>query len=308
MTTLKIRFPKDKLRRREALAFYLCISPWLIGFLLFYVGPMVSSLYISLTRWNLLTDPVFIGFDNYVRMFTRDPLFWKSFRLTLLYTLGFIPLDLIGGLLLAMLLNQRVRARGVFRTIFYLPSVLTGVAYAVVWVWVLQPDVGLLNSGLAMLGIEGPRWLQSPQWALPALLLMSLWGLGRSMLIFLAGLQDISEEFYESAVIDGASGWMRFWHITLPLITPALFFNLLFDLILSFQAFTNAFVTTNGGPLDSTLFTVLYLYRKGFEHLEMGYASALAWFLVVVIFLSTVVVFLTFGRKVFYLGGSEARE
>jgi multiple sugar transport system permease protein len=293
------------LRQREALLFYLCISPWIIGFFLFYLGPILSSFYFSLTEWDLLTPPQFIGLENYQRIFTNDPLALKSFKVTLVYTLAYVPLDLGFGLLLATLLNRKLRGIGVFRTIYYLPSVLSGVAYVVMWMWMFNPQHGLINTTLHFFGIQGPRWLLDPKWALPSLIVMSLWGVGRSMVIFLAGLQDISPELYEAADIDGANRWAKFWSITLPLLTPSILFNLIFGIILTFQSFTNAFVATNGGPLDSTLFYVLYLYRKAFEHLQMGYASALAWLLFLIVLACTLLIFLTSGKWVFYRSVGE---
>ncbi len=298
---------KQSLKSREAVFFYLTISPWLLGFLFFYLGPIVLSFYFSLTRWNLLTDPVFIGFDNYVKMFTRDPLFWKSLRITATYTLAYIPLDLVGGLALALLLNTKIKGLGLFRTVFYLPSVLSGVAYTVIWMWMLHPSAGLVNTILKWIGInQPPRWLLDPDWALTALVMMSLWGVGRSMVIFLAGLQDIPDTYYEAAMIDGANNWHRFWRITLPLLTPSILFNLLFGIILTFQSFTSVFVATNGGPLDSTLFYVMYLYRQAFTYLNMGYASAMAWVLFLIVLGLTVLIFLTSGKWVFYQGTEES--
>jgi multiple sugar transport system permease protein len=295
-----LRIPRLKLRQREAILFYLCISPWLIGFFLFYLGPILASFYYSLTEWDLLTSPQFIGLDNYVRLFTRDPLALKSFKVTLVYTLVYVPLDMVFGLSLALLLNQKLRGIGIFRTVYYLPSVLSGVAYVVMWMWMFNPQHGLINTLLSYVGIQGPRWLLDPKWALSALIIMSLWGVGRTMIIFLAGLQDIPAVLYEAAEIDGASRWKMFWNVTLPLLTPSLLFNLIFGIILTFQTFTNAFVATNGGPLDSTLFYVLYLYRKAFEHLQMGYASAMAWVLFLIVLGCTLVIFLTSGKWVFY--------
>ncbi len=288
------------MRQREAILFYLCISPWLIGFILFYLGPILASFYYSLTEWDLLTAPKFIGMENYVRLFTRDPLALKSFKVTLVYTLIYVPLDMVFGLSLALLLNQKLRGIGIFRTAYYLPSVLSGVAYVVMWMWMFNPQHGLINTLLSYVGIQGPRWLLDPKWALSALIMMSLWGVGRTMIIFLAGLQDIPAVLYEVAEIDGASRWKMFWNVTLPLLTPSLLFNLIFGIILTFQTFTNAFVATNGGPLDSTLFYVLYLYRQAFEYLRMGYASAMAWVLFLIVLACTLVIFLTSGKWVFY--------
>ena len=288
-------------RRREAIAFYLCIGPWLLGFLLFALGPMLISLYVSFTRYDLLTAPVWVGSENYRRM-VRDPLFWHALKVTAIYTAAYVPLELAGSLGLALLVRPKVAGVRVFRTLFYLPSVLAGVAYVVVWIWLLQPQGGLVNLLLAWFGIAGPRWLLDPHWALPALVLMSFWGWGRSMVIYLAGLQTIPVELYEAAAIDGAGTWTRFWHVTLPLLSPTIFFSLVLSLINTFQTFTSAFVATNGGPLDATLFFVLYLYRRAFQFFDMGYASALAWVLFVIVMALTVLVFRTQRFWVFYSG------
>jgi len=288
------------LKQKEALAFYLCISPWIIGFILFYIGPVIASFYFSLTNWDLLSPPEFIGANNYVKIFTRDPLFLQSLKVTLVYTLTYVPLDLILGLLIALLLNRPLKGIGIFRTIFYLPSVLTGVAYVVMWMWIFNPTVGLINTLLRVFGITGPRWLLDPKFALWALVLMSIFQVGRSMVIYLAGLQDVPKELHEAASIDGANAWGRFWKITLPLLTPSILFNLIFGMIMTFQSFTNVYIATNGGPLDSTLFYVLYLYQKAFSLFEMGYASAMAWILFLMVLVLTLIIFKTSGKWVFY--------
>jgi multiple sugar transport system permease protein len=293
------------LARRETLTFYLLISPWLVGFFVFVLGPMVASLFISFTRWDLLSPAEFIGLQNYEKMFTRDPLFWQSLKVTAIYTVVYVPLELAGGLVLALLMNQKLRFVGLFRTIYYLPSVLPGVAFVVLWMWILHPDVGLLNTLLSYVGIQGPRWLVDPRWALPALLMMSLWGLGRSMVIYLASLQGIPEHLYEAAAIDGAGAWQSFWRITLPMLTPTIFFNLVLSVISTFQTFTSAFVATDGGPLDSTLFYVLYLFRQAFQYFNMGYASALAWVLFVIILALTLLIVRSSDRWVYYEGGRQ---
>ncbi|MCB0045402.1 MAG: sugar ABC transporter permease [Caldilineaceae bacterium] len=293
------------IKRRETVAFYLCISPWIIGFLLFVLGPMLASLWMSFHRWDLLRDPRFIGLANYQRLFREDPLFWQSLRVTLTYTLLYVPTELIGGLVLALLMNQRVRGISIFRTIFYLPSVLAGVAFVVVWMWLLHPEAGLVNAFLGLFGIPGPRWLTDPHTALYALWLMSIWGLGRTAIIYLAGLKDIPLALYEAAAIDGAGQGRSFLSITLPMLTPTIFFNLVLSIISTFQTFTSAFVATNGGPLDSTLFYVLYIYRNAFQTFQMGYASALAWVLFVIILLLTLLVVRSARSWVYYGGGSE---
>ena len=288
--------------QREALTFYLCISPWLIGLLFFVLGPMITSFGISLTRWDLLTAPRFVGLRNYERLL-NDPLFWQSLKVTALYTMLYVPTELVGGLALALLMNQRVPGIAVFRTIFYLPSVISGVAFVVVWMWIFHPEVGLLNMALAQVGIVGPRWLTNPNTALTALWMMSLWGLGRTAVIYLAGLKSVPKELHDAARIDGASAWQAFQHVTIPLLTPTIFFNLVLSLIATFQTFTNAFVATNGGPLDSTLFFVLYLYRQAFERFSMGYASALAWVLFLIILALTLLGVRSADRWVYYEGG-----
>jgi multiple sugar transport system permease protein len=289
------------IRRREAISFYLSIAPWLIGFLLFTAGPMLLSAYASLTHWDLITDPRPAGLDNFAAL-AQDPLFWQSLKVTVLNTLAYVPLDVVGGLGLAMLVRPRLRGMRAFRTIFYLPSVVAGVAFVVVWVWLLNPRGGLVNLVLSQLGIEGPNWLNDPHWALVALVLMSFWGWGRSMVIYLGGLQTIPSELYEAAAMDGAGRWKAFWKVTLPLLSPTLFFNLVLSIISTFQTFTSAFVATNGGPLDSTLFIVLYIYRQAFEFFHMGYAAALAWVLFAIILALTVIIFRTQTFWVTYLG------
>ncbi len=278
------------LARRDEINFYLCISPWLLGFFVFILGPLVASFWFSLTRWDLLSPARFVGLRNYARML-EDELFWTSLGVTVRYTLMYIPSELVGGLLLALLMNQRgIRGMSGLRTIYYLPSVLSGVAFVVVWMWLFHPEAGLINATLARVGIVGPRWLVDPATALTALWMMSLWGLGRSALIFLAGLKQVPPELYEAAAMDGANSVQSFRHVTLPLITPTIFFNLVLSIIATFQTFTSAFVATNGGPLDATLFYVLYLYRQAFQMFNMGYASALAWVLFVVILALTLIV------------------
>lgn len=293
------------LRRKETLVFYLCISPWILGFIFFYIGPILTSFYYSLTRWDLLTPPEWVGMQNYVRIFSRDKLFLQSLKVTFLYTFAYVPLDLILGLGIALLLNRPIKGIGIFRTIFYLPSVLTGVAYVIMWMWIFNPQVGLINTTLKLIGITGPRWLLDPKFALWAIVIMSVFQVGRSMLIYLAGLKDIPRELSEAASMDGAGIWQRFWKITLPMLTPSILFNLIFGMIMTFQSFTNVYVATNGGPLDSTLFYVLYLYQKAFNFLEMGYASALAWILFLIVLLLTILIFATSSKWVFYRGTAE---
>ena len=293
--------PLSRARRREERSFYLSISPWLIGLLLFTLGPMLISALVSFTEWDLLSDPAWAGADNY-RQMLDDPLFWQSLKVTTIYTAVYVPCELIGGLGLALLVRPKLKGIRLFRTIFYLPSVLAGVAFVVVWMWLLNPTGGLINLLLRQFGIQGPRWLLDPNWALVALLLMSFWGWGRAMVIYLAGLQAIPAELYEASAIDGAGGWRQFWRITLPLLSPTIFFNLILSIIGTFQTFTSAFVATNGSPLNSTLFFVLYLYRQAFELHDFGYAAALAWVLFGVVLVLTILVFRTQRFWVYYSG------
>jgi multiple sugar transport system permease protein len=293
---------RTSLARRETITFYLCISPWLLGFLLFVLWPMVASLVLSFTRWDLLSPVEFVGLRNYQKMLSGDLLVAQALQVTAVYTSVYVPIDLVGGLVLALLMNQKLRFVNVFRTIYYLPSVLPAVAFVVLWMWILHPDVGLINTVLAYVGIQGPRWLADPDWALPALLMMSLWGLGRSMVIYLASLKGIPRHLYEAAAIDGAGAWQSFWRITLPMLTPTIFFNLVLSVISTFQTFTSAFVATDGGPLDATLFYVLYIFRQAFQFFNMGYASALAWVLFLVILALTLLIVRSSGRWVYYAG------
>ncbi len=292
----------NRIARREALTFYLCISPWLLGFALFILGPLLASLGFSFTRWDLLSPPVPVGLRNYARM-VDDRLFWQSLGVTVRYTLMYVPTELIGGLGLALLMNQlSVKGIRAVRTVYYLPSVISGVAFVVVWMWLFHPEAGLINATLAIFGIQGPRWLADPDTALIALWMMSFWGLGRTAIIYLAGLKGIPKELYEAAAMDGAGAWRAFSAVTLPMLTPTIFFNLVLSIIATFQTFTSAFVATNGGPLDSTLFYVLYLYRKAFQEFQMGYASALAWVLFLIVLVLTLLVVRSARSWVYYEG------
>lgn len=273
---------------KRALEGYLFISPWLIGFIVFTAGPVVASLGLSFYKWSLIRPPRFIGVENYVTMFTDDPLFWQSLRVTLIYVVVAVPLQITFALFLAILLNQKVRLIPFFRTIFYLPSVVAGVAVAVLWLWLYQPELGLINTLLAHIGIEGPAWLISKTWALPAIIGSSLWVVGGTMIIFLAGLQDIPQHLYEAAALDGAGEWAKFRHVTLPMLSPVIFFNLILGMIAAFRMFELPLVMTKGGPLNTTMFYALYLYYNAFTFLKMGYAAALAWILFIIILVVTV--------------------
>lgn len=289
------------MRKREALFGYIFLSPWLIGFLVFLVGPMIASVYLSLTEYKMISPPVWIGLANYERMFS-DQFVWRSLRVTATYTAFAVPMGLTAAMAVAVLLNQKIVASGIFRTIFYLPSVISGVAVALVFSWIFNYRFGILNFFLSLVGIEGPNWLGSPRYALWAFVIMSLWGIGGNVVIYLAGLQGVPASLHEAATIDGATAWTRFWKITLPLITPVILFTLVMGVIGTFQTFTQAYIMTGGGPANATLFYLLYLYRNAFNWFEMGYASALAWLLFIIILILTIIMWTTSARWVYYEG------
>ncbi len=293
----------SRLLMREYLAFYLFASPWLIGLLVFTIGPMISSLYLSLTVYDVITSPKFVGIANYVQMFTDDELVRQSLKVTILYSIGAVPLVLGVSFCVALLMNQRIRGVSVFRTIYYLPGVISGVPVALLWMWILNPDFGLLNNALRIIGITGPKWLFSTTWAVPSFILMSLWTIGFPMVTFLAGLQGIPVQLYEAAEIDGAGPWAKFRYVTVPMMSPIILFNVISGLIDSFQTFTPAFLMTNGGPANASLFYGLYLYNNAFKWFNMGYASALAWLMFAIILVLTGVVFRSSIRWVYYEGG-----
>ena len=286
MQHTRARLPR---RLKRTLEGYLFISPWLVGLILFTVGPVVASFVLSFYKWRLISPPQFVGLDNYVTMFTEDSLFWQSLRVTLIYVAVAVPLQLAFALFLAILLNQKVRLMPLFRTLFYLPSVVSGVAVAVLWLWLYQPQFGLVNNFLGQLGIEGPPWLVSLRWALPAIIGASLWTVGGTMIIFLAGLKDIPQHLYEAAELDGAGEWAQFRHVTLPMLSPVIFFNVVLGMIVGFRQFELPLVMTVGGPVNATMFYSLYLYLSAFKFLKMGYASALGWVLLLIIMAVTAV-------------------
>ncbi|CAH1216293.1 Lactose transport system permease protein LacF [Paenibacillus plantiphilus] len=285
--------------KQNNLAGYLFISPWIIGFLFFTGAPVLYTFAISGFQWDLMSTPTFIGLDNYVKMF-KDPLFYQSVKVTLIYTLTSVPLQVIVAMLAAMLLNKELKAMKLFRTLIYLPSIMSGVAVAMIWSWMYNPKFGLVNDVLGWFGIAGPEWLFDEKFSLAALVLMSLWSIGGPMVIFLAGLQDIPDYMYEAAHLDGASKFRLFWHVTLPMLSPTVLFNSVMGLILSFQVFTQAYVMTGGGPSDSTLFLVLYIFLNGFKYFDMGYASTLSVVLFLMVFVLTVLQFKLSKRFVHY--------
>lgn len=284
---------------RKSIPFYLAISPWLVGLLLFSLGPILASFGISFLSWEIITPAKFVGLKNYV-MFTRDPLIRQAFRVTFTYVLLAVPLNIIGAMTAALLLNQRMRGERVFRTVFYLPCVVAGVAMAQAWKIILNPDLGILNYVLGQLGLPSLRWIASETWALPSIVLISMWGIGGNMVIYLAVLQSIPSELYDAAKVDGAGSLASLRHVTLPMLTPAIFFGVVMGIIGGFQVFTQSFIMTNGGPGNATLFYLLYLYRQAFEYFRMGYAAAMAWVLFVIILGITVVVFKSSPLWVYY--------
>lgn len=292
-------------RRREALFFFLFVSPWLVGLLVFAIGPILASLYLSFTRYAIIAPPQWIGLANFREAFSQDPLFWKSLWNTAYYVAIGVPLRIAFAFLVAMLLNTEIRGRLFYRVAFYMPSIVPGVASAVLWLILLNPKLGLINLLLNLVGLPSINWLGNPTWSKPGLILMSLWSLGGAMVIFLAGLQGIPQVYYEAADIDGASSLIKFWKVTLPLMTPTLLYEVVVQIIWSFQVFNSAFIMTAGGPLDSTRFYMLHLYYFAFQFFNMGYASALAWVLFVIILAFTLITLRSSAAWVFYAGERE---
>src|SRR5262245_6906709 len=262
---------------------------------------MVASLALSFTQWDLMRPPVFIGLENYERLLFNDPLFWQSLTNTALYVAGRVPLVLILALLVAVMLNQAIPGRTILRTIYYLPVVTPEVAMALLWAWMFDAQFGLINSMLGAVGVRGPAWLASTEWALPAVVIVSTWGIGSLMVIYLAGLQGVPQHLYEAAELDGANALQRMRHVTLPFLTPVIFFNLVVGVIGSFQIFTKIRIMTNGGPANATMVYVLYLYNNAFQWLKMGYGAALAWVLFLILFGLTLLMFKR-SRWVYYEG------
>ncbi len=287
------------IRAREAIYGYLFIAPAVLGFILWIAGPMIFSAWVSLTQWDMLSPPKIVGLQNYRHML-EDNLFWQSLKVTMYFTVVSVPLFQTLAFAVALLMNVKVRGITIFRTIYYLPSIVPVVASSMLWAWIFNSDFGLLNSLLQAVGLPKVLWLQDPTWAMPALIVMSLWGIGGTMLIYLAGLQGVPVQLYEAAEIDGANKWQQFLHVTVPMMSPVIFFNLVLGLIGALQTFTQGYIITNGGPGNSTLFYVLYLYRQAFTYFNMGYASAMAWVLFVIILALTLLVFRYVGRMVYY--------
>jgi multiple sugar transport system permease protein len=285
-------------RQREAVAFYLFILPWLLGFIIFTFGPMIASGFLSLTKFSVMSAPEWIGTANYTTM-VRTPLFWKSMGNTLFMVALDLPLGLIASLSAAVLLNQKLRGVNVFRAIFYLPVLIPTIANILLWVWIFDKDSGILNVILKLVGIAPQPWLTDQLWSKPSLIFMNLWGLGGAMLIYLAGLKGVPVELHEAAKIDGASIWQGFWKITMPLLSPTILFQLVIGVIYEFQIFTQGYIL-GGGPNFSTTFFVLELFNNAFRYLKMGYASAMAWVLFAITLVITLLVFRSTPYWVYY--------
>ncbi len=302
---------KKPLSARKSITPLLFISPWVIGFLAFTLIPLIFSLVMSFFNWPVIGKPQFVGLGNYIQMFTKDPQFGKSLLITVKFAALFVPLNIIVSLILAILISQPVKGSGFFRTIFYLPSVVSGVAVSIIWGWILNSEYGILNYVLSLIGIEGPRWLSNPNWAMIAMVIASVWGLGTMMLIFYTGLKNIPVELYEAAAIDGATPLVRFFKITLPLLSPTILFNLITSTIGALQQLTLALLLTNGGPSKATYFYGMYVYNNAFKHFKLGYASANAWFMFIIILGLTALIFKSSSMWVFYeneVAGKKAKK
>lgn len=295
--------PGSALRRKEAMYGYISILPWLLGFLIFTAGPMVYSAYLVFTKWELITPPQWVGLDN-IRFLLKDEMFRVTLRNTLMYTALSVPLQLLVALGVALLLNQNIRGSNLYRAVTFLPSQTPAVASAMLWFFIFSPTSGLANSFIGIFGISEQRWLSDVDLVKPALITMAAWAFGGAMIIFLAGLQDVPQALYEAADIDGASAWSKFRNITVPLISPTIFFNLVIGLIGAFQVFTPIYLMTRGGPGTSSMVLGMLIYRHGFEQFNMGYASLLAWVLFLIVIVLTIIQF-TFARRWVYYEGDR---
>jgi len=290
-------------RRSEVMWGLIFAAPAMLGFVLLKAMPILFSLWISLTDWTVAGTPHWVGLANFQKMFTADPIFWRSLEVTAYYTLLSVPASMAFAFFLAVLLNNKIPGLGIFRTLFYIPSIVPIIATSVIWLWMYNPDFGLFNSVIRFIGLPKQQWLFSEGGVVPSLVFMSIWGVGPMMIIFLAGLQEVPKELYEAADIDGANGVHKLVHITLPMMTPTILFNLLISIIAAFQTFVQPYVMTNGGPNNGSLFFVFLIYRAAFQDSQMGYASALSWVLFVIISALSLIVFRSSRRWVFYRGG-----
>jgi multiple sugar transport system permease protein len=300
MSALSRRIPKlSRAARREAITFYLCVLPWIIGFLVFIAYPTVRSLYLSVTRYHIGGEPAVIGLGNFSRLIESND-FWQSIRVTTLYVIGSVPGSTVIAIGVAMLLAQKIRGVSVWRTVYFLPSVVSAVAVAVLWFYVFNPEYGLINTLLGYIGIEGPGWIFSEDWALLAVIFMSWWTVGGQIVIYLAGLKGIPRVYYESVEIDGGGPWIKFRHITLPMLSPTIFFNVVLGFIGAFQVFDGPWILTEGGPNKATLTYMLNLYKEAFQFGNLGYASALAWILFMIIMVLTLLIIRSSALWVYY--------
>src|SRR5262245_31009979 len=293
------------LARRRAMYAYVGISPWILGFVIFIAYPMLASLYLSFTDFPILTGPTWIGLGNFRTMLAEDKLFWTTLRVTSVYTAVAVPAQVVIGYAIALLLNQKVRGLSVWRTMYFVPSIVPAISSAYLWTWILDPDWGVMNGTLRLVGIRGPAWFASPDWVLPAFWLMAVWAAGGTLILYLAALQQVPTTLYEAAKVDGANAWHRLFHVTLPLTSPVILFTFLTGLIGSFQIFTAGYIVTGGGPNNASLFYVLYLFRNGWQYFKMGYAAALAWILLLVMLGLTGLIFLAARRFVYYEVGER---
>ena len=291
--------------RSEAMWGFIFAAPAILGFLLLKVMPILFSLYIAMTDWSAISDPHWVGLDNFKRMLFDDPLFWRSLQATGYYTLLAVPTSMVFAFFLASLLNTRMPGLGIFRTVFYIPSIVPIIASTVIWLWMFNPDFGLFNSLVRSVGLPKLQYIFSEQQVVPSLVFMSIWSVGPMMIIFLAGLQDIPKDLYEAAEIDGGNAFHKLVHVTIPMLTPTILFNLLISLVAALQTFVQPFIMTNGGPNNGSLFFVYFIYRKAFQDSQMGYASALAWALFIIISVLSYLIFRSSRRWVFYRGDND---
>jgi multiple sugar transport system permease protein len=305
MSLSQVRAKERRKELRRLAVGLLFVSPWLVHFLVFELWPMLASIYYSLTAYSVLKPPVFIGLDNYAVLFTDDPRFATTIYNTVYYTIGAVGVGTLTAILLAMMLNMKIRGQAIYRTVIYLPSVVPVVASAIVFLWFLNPQYGVLMSILRFFGLPTVGWLSDPVWSKPSLVMLALWGIGGAVVIYLAGLQDVPGELYEAADIDGAGAWSKFWNVTLPILSPVILYNVIVGIIGAMQVFAQIYILTAGGPADSTMMYAYYLYITAFQFFKMGYASAMAWILFLIVFAATLVVFRTSARWVYY--GGETR-
>lgn len=305
MTTSRFRHLRPNTSAgRKTLMGYLFISPFILGFLLWFVAPTLTSIWMVFQEWNIMSPPRFVALENFSTMFADD-LFWQSLKVTAIYTLLSVPVGTLLSFSVALLMNTKVRGINVFRTLYYLPVVVPAVAGSILWAWMLNTEFGFLNILLRAVGLPKVRWLVDPNLALLSLTIVSLWGIGSTMVIYLAGLQGVPDLYYEAAEIDGAGRWAKLRHITIPLMSPVILFNVITGVIASFQVFTAGYLITGGGPDNATLFYVLHIYRTGFKNFHMGQAAALSWVLFVIIVALVALIFKYVGGSIYY-GGKDS--